>query len=464
MTALPAPGPLAQVLFPGLELGDARRDRRFAAVVEGFAAGPGPSLPAVFPRAADYDACLRLFDSPTATHAHILSAHQVAVLERLEAVTTPVLLIHDATHLDFSGHTTLDADDGPIGNGGGRGWVAHQTIAVSPADRTVYGLVAQILHTRPESTQGEPVAVRRARKDRETRLWTDALAEIGPTPAGATWIDLMDRGADAFEVLWELTARRRTFVVRSAHNRALGDGRSDAAAGEKLHDAVRAVPAATTWDLDRPGRPGRPARTARLGAAALGTTLRPPHVRKGEYPRVPIAITVVRVWEADPPAGTAALEWLLLTNLAATTPAEIRQVADYYACRMQIEEYHKAQKTGAAIEGCQFQSGKKVKAYIAVLSVVSVALLNLRLAARDPARSAWPATTALPAAWVALLRRLRVRARPLETVQDFWVHLAWLGGYMKDRPERDPPGWQTLWRGWRKLQTILQYEQSRPKM
>lgn len=464
MVKLPLPRELAQTLFPHLDLGDARRDRRFAEVVDRIATGPGSSLPTLFPDPADYDACLRLFDAPEATHANILAAHQVAVLDRLESVATPVLLLHDATHLDFSGHTTLHAATGPIGNGGGRGWVAHQTIAINPADRTVYGLVSQILHRRPESTKGEKVAVRRARRDRETRLWTDALDEIGPAPAQATWIDVMDRGADAFEVLWELTDRRRTFLVRSTHNRALGDGPSDAAATRKLHDTVRALPGATAWELDIPGRSGQPRRSARLSAASLETVLRPPHVQKGNYPCVPVPITVVRVWEANPPDGVTPLEWLLLTNQPATTPEEMRAVADYYACRMQVEEFHKAQKTGAAVEGCQFQSGKKMQAVIAVLSVVSVALMNLRLAARDPVRSAQPATTAVPPSWVAVLDRLKVRARPLETVRDFWVHLAWLGGYMKDKPDRDPPGWQTLWRGWIKFQVILQYELSRQEM
>jgi hypothetical protein len=338
MTTLPPPRQLAQALFPDLDLGDARRQRRFADIVDGLAAGAGQSLPALFPQAADYDACLRLFDSPKATHANILAAHQVAVLDRLESVTAPVLLIHDGTHLDFSGHTTLEADTGPIGNGGGRGWVAHQTIAVNPADRTIYGLVSQILHSRPESTKGEKVAVRRARKDRETRLWVEALDEVGPAPASATWVDVMDRGADTFEVLWELTDRRRTFIVRSAHNRALGDGPSAEPAEEKLHDEVRALPAATAWELELPSRPGRPRRTARLSAVAHRAVLRPPHVRKGNYPKVPVPITVIRVWEEAPPAGVVPLEWLLLTNLDGATAGAIRRVADYYACRWQIEK------------------------------------------------------------------------------------------------------------------------------
>jgi hypothetical protein len=219
MMTHPCPGQIAQTLFPDLDLGDKRRNRRFAKVVEALAVGGGHSLPTIFSVGADYDACLRLFDADEANHERILSAHQVAVLHGLETVTTPVLMIHDATTLDF-----------------------------------------------------------------------------------------------------------------------------------------------------------------------------------------------------------------------------------------------------LSIEGCQFQSAKKMQAFVAVMSVVSVMLLNLRLAARDPERSGRPAEQYLPRLWVVVLEQLKVRQRPLETVRDFWLHLAWLGGYMRDKPDRDPPGWQTLWRGWLRFQIILQYELSRAKM
>lgn len=462
----PAPSvpaaPVAADLFPDLDLGDVRRNRRFHAVVDTLLAGAGAPLPALFPDAA-YDACLRLFNAPQATHANILAAHQIAVLQRLEPLTTPVLLLHDATLLDFSGHASLHDDTGPIGNGGGRGWVAHQSLAVDPVHRTVYGLVSQILLTPPKSNPEESVAQRRARKDRHTRLWSQALDEIGPAPATATWIDIMDRGADTFEVLWELTHRRRQFIVRSRHNRALGGGRTDEVAREKLHDRVRSLPALSTWTLEIAGRSGRPPRRAQLAASSTTAVLRPPHVQKGEYPRESLSITLVRVWETDPPAGVVPLEWFLLTNRPATMAAQVREVADFYACRMQIEEFHKAQKTGAAIEGCQFRTGKKMQAFVAVVSVVSVVLLNLRLAGREGAGGELPATSVVPKSWVRLLERIKVRRKPLESVRDFWVHVAWLGGYMKDRPERNPPGWQTLWRGWVKFQLLLQYELSTPK-
>jgi hypothetical protein len=432
-------------------------------VAQTIAAQPGASLPQLFPDPAAYHACLNLFDADTCTHANILGAHQEAALNAMEQRTDPILLLHDATVLDFSGHTTLADELGPIGNGGGRGWLAHQTLAVDPANRLVFGLVSQILHVRATPPPGETTAQKRDRASRESRLWVRGLDEVGPTPAGCHWIDIADRGADIFEFLQTLTDRRRTFVVRSKSNRALGTGCAEAKSPELLHDQLRRLPAMARWTLVLPARSGCAARTAHLSAAATPVTVRPPHVQKGDFRREAVDLTAVRVWEERPPAGVDPLEWLLLTNEPAATPAEIRQVADWYADRMQIEEFHKAQKSGAGVEGCQVQSVTKMAAFVAVFSVIAVGLLNLRLAVRRPDLAARPATDVVPAVWVEVLSRQQKGTPRAWTVAEFWVHLARLGGYQKN-PAKDPPGWITLWRGWTQLQLLIRYHLSIAKI
>ena len=446
----------AQVLFPDLVLGDVRRDRRFETVVRAIAENPGASLPQLFPKPSDYNACLRLFDSPHCTHAEILGAHQEATLNAMERHVGPVLLIHDTTTLDFSGHATLEDDLGEIGNGGGTGWIGHQTLAVDPNTRQAFGLVSQILHVRETAAKGESVAAKRDRTSRESLLWQRGLDEIGPSPADAHWIDVCDRGADAFEFLQQLADRKRRFVVRSTHNRALGSDRSDAKSKDLLHDRLRALPATTRWELEIPAKTGKSKRTARLSAAAGRFELRPPHVKKGNYRDEAVTANAIRIWEAEPAAGVEALEWILLTNEPIETPEQLREAVGFYECRMQIEEFHKVQKSGAQVEGCQVQSATKMAAFVAVLSVVSVALLNVRLAIRDPRTAARPAEEFVPAAWVEVLRRYRGGAKKAWTVRDFWVELARLGGYQKN-PLKNPPGWITLWRGWSTLQPLIRY-------
>lgn len=454
----------ARDLFPDLDLGDVRRNRRFRTVAQAIADNPGASLPELFPKPGDYNACLRLFDSPHCSHRNILGAHACAALDAIERHQGVVLLLHDATVLDFSGHTTLEDDLGPIGNGGGRGWLAHQSIAVNPLDRTVFGLASQILHVREVAPKGESVAARRDRASRESLLWQRGLDEIGPTPEHAPWIDVCDRGADTFEFLQQLRDRRRRFVVRSTHNRVLGTGPTDEKGNDLLHDTLRSTPARTQWDLTIPAKTGRPGRVARLSAASRGVELRTPHVRKGHHRRESVAVFGVRVWEANPPAGVEALEWLLLTSEAVETPEQLRQVVGWYACRMQIEEFHKVQKSGLSVEGCQVQNVEKMAALVAVLSVVSVGPMNLRPAIRDPATAGRPAAEVVPRVWVEVLSVYQ-SGRVMEwTVEQFWVQLARLGGYQKN-PKKQPPGWITLWRGWQTLHPIIRYEnRSRPKM
>ena len=53
---------------------------------------------------------------------------------------------------------------------------------------------------------------------------------------------------------------------------------------------------------------------------------------------------------------------------------------------------------------------------------------------------------------LALLQQ--VSTRRLDTVQDVALALAHLGGHL-NRKRDGLPGWQTLWRGWVYLQTLL---------
>lgn len=454
---------ISATLFPCLELGDIRRNRRFSQVAQALAEKPGVSLPEVFPNPSHYNACMNLFDAEECNHENILGAHQEAVLNRMEAHAGPILLLHDGTCMDFSGHTSLEDELGPIGNGGGRGWVAHQTIAVDPSSRMVFGLISQILHVRKPAPKKMALAARRARENRESRLWIKGLDAIGPTPENRQWIDVADRGADIFEFLQTLQDRKRRFIVRSSSNRAMGSGPTDEKATELLHESLRSMKAMATWELEVPGRAIKPTRKAILSAVSQKVTLRPPHVRKGEFRLESLELTAVRVWESKPPKGTKALEWILLTSEAADSPESLKKVCDWYSCRMQIEEYHKVQKTGVGIERCQVQSAKKMAAFIALMSVVAVALLNARLAARDPENSAKPAEALIPRAWIIVLATLREKSSEGWTVSDFWVNLAKLGGYFKN-PKRHPPGWITLWRGWKTIQPVIGYHLSIQKM
>jgi hypothetical protein len=164
---------------------------------------------------------------------------------------------------------------------------------------------------------------------------------------------------------------------------------------------------------------------------------------------------VVWVAEIDPPHGVKPLQWLLLTDRPVATVADAWERVDWYQCRWVIEEYHKAQKTGCAIEDLQFTTSAALTPMIALLSVVAVTLLNLREASRRPDAKERPATALVDARYVAVLSAWRYHKVHSDlSIHDFFYALARLGGH-QNRKRDHRPGWLVLWRGWMALQHMV---------
>jgi Transposase DNA-binding len=451
--------------FGQCDLGDKRRTARLVKAADQILAHPDKTLPHKFASPKDYRAVLRLANSPELTHAALLQAHAQPALDRLRQDTGPevVVLPEDTTDLDFSGHNTLAL--GQIGNGHGRGFLCHNTLAVDPLSREILGLVDQILHLRRDVPDGELTAARRVHPDRESRLWVRAAANVGPAPAGKRWVRACDRGADSFEYLEFMVRKGLPFVFRSCQNRAL-----EVEAGDDgprlLHDRMRALPAQAGWRIELSAQkasktePAREARTAWVCAAAAWVRIKAPRVHNGEHGDEPVGTWAIRVWEPQPPAAAAAVEWLLLTDQEARRRGRLREVAGYYECRAVVEEFNKCQKTGAGIELLQLQSRAGLEVMIALLSVVAVALVNLRVAARRPDAAERPAEELVDPVWVQVLSIWRHGQVRQMTVREFTLALGRLGGHLNRKCD-GLPGWLTLWRGWERLHTMLDFELSR---
>lgn len=440
--------------FADVELGDARRTRRLVRLADACLTSPDQSLPDKCHDPAAYQAALRLLRHPAVTHRAVLAPHQARTLDRAEHHPHTVLVVHDTTELDFSGHRALADQLGPIGNGGGRGLLCHNSLAVDSRTGQLLGLVAQQLHVRVAVGKNEPRAAKRDRASRESRLWANALDEIGPAPAANRWVHVADRGADAFEFLSRLCRAGERFVVRVQHDRALpGSG--------SLLAAARATPAAAEWGLGLSATPTRAARKTRVCASLTRVTLPPPHNRRGDYPPVPIEVSVVRVWEPNPPAGAAGVEWVLLTSEDGATAEDLRRVAGWYQRRWVVEEYHKGLKTGAGVERLQLGGRDRLDPAVGVLSVVAVALVNLRVLASAEVEPTRPAADVLPRRWVEVLSLWRYRSVRELGVRDAVRTLARLGGWI---PRKSPPGWLVLWRGWIRLHAFLELDPATPTM
>ena len=454
---------LAERHFGGARLGDARRARRLVSAAEHILRHPDGGLPQKVGGAwAQTMGLYRLLAAPAVTHAAVLAPHRTAVLERLGALPAGevVLLIHDATELNFSHVDALRDQLGHVGSGRGtaRGLVAHHTLAVTPGGR-VLGLVNQVLHRRDAVDPRETPAQKRARPNRESRLWIAGCEAAGPAPAGVVRVDVADRGADAFEFISYLRRTGRHFVIRCAKDRKL-DG-DDHVGSDRVHDHLhqyaRDLPELGRRTLDVSAQAGgkRKARVATVAVSAGPATIGPNRWTRGEHDGRPVDLWVVRVAEVDPPPGVEALEWILLTDLDVATFGGACVAVDYYARRPVIEEFHKGMKTGLGVERMRFEHLDRLEPAIALLSVVAAVLLELRDAARRPDADVTPATSVVPALWVRVLSgRIERRPRDDMSVRAFLYGVARLGGHL-GRKGDGPPGWLTLWRGWQDLQLMV---------
>jgi Transposase DNA-binding len=458
--------------FGTASLGDRRRTRSLVDLANRLQRQPQGSLPLKFRDPKALRRCYDLMNTDSVTHAAVLQAHTRHTAAEVLAQSGVVLVLHDTTELDFTGHTSLHESLGQIGNGYYYGYLCHNSLAVLPGGRGVLGLLAQHLHVRADVLRGETPAQRRERENRESLLWLwgaqaarQALADARPPDgaAGPLVVDVCDRGGDTFEFLDDADRQGRLFLVRSSQDRLIwvghaqdgADGDGDEAEGRlHLHQHLRTLPEQGRRQITVHGRNSQPDRQATVAVAWAAVRLRPPRQQRGHFRRQELRVWALRVWEVEAPAGVEPVEWFLLTNVAVTTLAEAWERVEWYCERWVVEEYHKAQKTGCDIEAPQFTTAAALQPLIALLSVVAVGLLNLRDLSRDPQTQELPASTVMPLEQVEVLSAWRYGQRRMLTVREFFLALARLGGHQNRRKDHRP-GWLVLWRGWQALQLMV---------
>src|SRR5262245_25261409 len=267
MTSPPFPDSTtwAAANFAAADLGDRRRTRRLVVTAERLAQQPEGSLPAHFARDA-LRAVYRLCNRPEVTHHGVTATHFALTHAQMEDVDGPVLIIHDLTELNFTSHYALEGT-GPLGNGQGRGFLQHNSLAIEAETRKVLGLAFQQVTTRVPAPVAESQTARQ-RRDRESMLWERGIRGAGIAPPGARWVDIADRGADSFEAMRASLDQGHQFLFRACKDRKIATGATAQDNPRLLKAWARSLPAQTDGAVTIPGQGGRPERTARVAMAA----------------------------------------------------------------------------------------------------------------------------------------------------------------------------------------------------
>jgi hypothetical protein len=268
-------------------------------------------------------------------------------------------------------------------------------------------------------------------------------------------IDVCDQGADTFEFLEHEFKSGRRFVIRAGKPRKAYPGHD--ASGEKqyLKEYSGNLPELGRFTMDVQSQKGRKARKDAEFIVRGGPVLVcRPHVKAGNHGNDPLPLYVVRVSEVAPPQGEKPVDWMLLTNEPLKTFQDAWKILTWYERRWIVEELHKGMKTGCKIEDMQFNTVNRLKPAIALLSAVSIILLNLRDMSRREDAKLIAAETLLDETYVIVLSLWRYGKIKELTVHEFFFALARLGGHQNRKCDHRP-GWIVLWRGWTKLQNMM---------
>jgi hypothetical protein len=453
--------------FGSIDLGDPRRTDRLVHSADNMCRHPGGTLPDKFPKPADLRAFYRLMDCDRVTHAVVMQGHTEQTRQLIGQTSGVVLVLHDATELDYTSRKSLEGQLGQIGQGTHRGYICQNSLAVrlQPSENNTgmipetLGLLSQILHHRPRVAKDETTKEARVRASRESRLWLRGVQNCGPVPQNVECIDVSDSLSDTFEYMAYEVTHQRSFVLRAREDRRLAELANGKA---YLFDAVRTLPAQGERVVQVQDSPGRKARKTTVQVAFTAVCIAPPGKQLGEYDKQPLALRAVRLWEPNTPKNEEPLEWILLSNCPVISLEDAFECIDYYEFRWIIEEYHKGMKTGCGIETLQFERIERLEPAIAVISAVATTLLRLRDAARAPDADRRSATDVVDRVYVeALANCYPGRLKGKVTVLKFYMHVARLGGH-QNRKGDGFPGWLTLWRGWTKLESVVTGFSARP--
>jgi hypothetical protein len=136
--------------FGQVDLGDRRRTDRLVDLVNIMCRHPGGTLPDKLNRPADLRAFYRMMNRPEVTHPLLIDSHADHTRARIAALGTGVVLIlHDATELDYTTKMSLRDQLGQIGQGTNWGYICHNSLAVRADTGAVLGLTWLNLRYEP---------------------------------------------------------------------------------------------------------------------------------------------------------------------------------------------------------------------------------------------------------------------------------------------------------------------------
>lgn len=465
----------ARQQFGLCELGDRRRTQRAVSLAASLASSVGDSIPRIFKHdSAGHEAAYRFARNNDIAYEELVRGGGRGTATRITS-GVPLLALCDSSFLDFSHPSARDdmGDSGGSPKSKTRGVWSHNVLLVQRQGLVPLGILHQDFWLRDADARGQ-AAKRRSTpyEDKESYKWERAIEACHQhltLEQRSQVVFVCDREADIFELMHNLRDSNTRFVIRASWDRALVDQEK-----EYLFEKAKTLPNVGTRQVQIAQRGGRPARQAQLTLSSGRVQVRPPKRLSAQY--APIELNVVLAVESAPPAGSEALQWLLLTSEAVDSEAGANEVVTMYAARWMVEDFHKAWKSGCKVEELRMQSKDGLLRMTVLLAQVAARLLRIRQLAAATQAEELASNVLEPVELKCLvlalsntrdgvkdLARIAQRNTPM-TASEAYRFIGNIGGW-HDSKRTGRIGWEAFWRGWNKLAMLVQmavaFEQSR---
>lgn len=452
--------------FGGAPLGDKRLSKRLVAVAAAKAQNPGCAFSGVakgdWPATKAY---YRMIDQPegsAVTLENILQPHRERTARRMQGQKT-VLCLQDGSELNYtnlekcSGLGDLKANQTGAKT---RGLNLHSTFAVAPNGLPLGVLKAQCIAPEARSPDDKRRSSAIPIEEKKTFVWIEHyrdLVELAATLPQTQLVNVCDREADFFELFDEQRQNPGVdLLIRAQHDRTISAEPFKLFAAVRQTSVLSRVCVCVPKQSARPkkskqkAKAARPGRQAELALRCLTMPLPAPSYYRD---KAPIEIQLIHALEENPPQGTKAVEWFLLTTIEIDSAKDIEKCLRWYTLRWRIEDWHRVLKSGCKIDDLAHETAERLRRAIGINLVIAWRIMLMTLLGRE--------IPELPAEILFSdieLRTMRAYAKKKELNPPLLLGeavqvVARIGGYL-GRKKDPPPGHQVMWRGYASLQLL----------
>ena len=420
----------AEKEFATLALGDKRRNNRVVTIVESFADNINASIPGSSESWAETQATYRLLANPEVSWDKLLEPHAQQTLKRC-GERPVVLCLQDTTELDFS--TQQIHGMGRLNYDARHGMYLHQTLCVTP-ERVALGVLDSWMWAR------EPRDVPMLKESSRWIEGYERVAECAQSLPQTQLIYVADRESDIGALF--LRAQALNFaaeiLIRAKHNRRV-KGETD-----KLWEGFTPEHVLGEMTFDMPQRDGRKGRQV-----CQTISMRRCEVELGPK-KEPVEMTVILAQETQPPEGSMAVSWKLLSSIEVGDLADAQALINHYRARWEIEQYFHVLKNGCKVESLQLSTIERIENALTLYSVVAWRVLRLMRQSRDEAEADCGIFYSDEEWQCAYLLTKTALPKERPTLREVTRTVAKLGGFLGRKSDGEP-GVKALWIGLQRL-------------